>query len=32
MNLYGFVDMMSANMENHVRMIVVYKDCKFREA
>jgi len=31
MNMYGFVSMMSANTENHVRTIVVY-DRKFREA
>jgi len=31
MNMYGFVSMMSADTENHVRTIVVY-DRKFREA
>ena len=31
MNMYGFVSVMSANTENHVRTIVVY-DRKFREA
>lgn len=30
MNMYGFVSMMFANTENHVRMIVSY-DQKFRE-
>jgi len=32
MNAYGFVPMMSANTENHVRTIVVYDDGMFREA
>ena len=32
MNMYGFVSMMFANRENHVRTIVVYDDWKFREA
>ena len=31
MNMYGFVSMLPANTENHVRTIVVY-DWKFREA
>ena len=31
MNWYGFVSMLLANTENHVRTIVVY-DWKFREA
>ena len=32
MNMYGFVSMMYANTENHVRTIVVYDDGMFREA
>lgn len=32
MNMYGFVSVMSSNTEDHVRMIVVYDDWKFREA
>jgi hypothetical protein len=31
MNWYGFVSMLPANTENHVRTVVVY-DWKFREA
>lgn len=32
MNMVGFVSMMSANMDLHVRMFVVYDDQKFGEA
>ena len=32
MNMYGFVSMLTANTETHVRTIVVYDHCKFREA
>ena len=31
MNMYGFVSMLIANTENHVRTIVAYEHQKFRE-
>lgn len=32
MNMFGFVFLLTANTENHVRTIVVYDHWKFREA